>query len=303
MLLVAIGFIAGRVGWIRNESMKDLSNLVFMVLTPSLLFRTMSSVHIEHLKFGPVAVYFVAAGILYATVFVLQGRSKRSAVLALASSFSNTVMIGISLIGLAYGEAGMVTLLTLISVHSLILLTMSTVVLEWVSAHQPETSDPNTQMTQRHMVLTILGAIKSGIVHPVPLPIILGLLFAQTGWVIPAVVDRPLQLLGNAFGPLALVLVGVTLTQVRIGPHWRSALWISLLKNLMLPLLVAVLGWLFGQNGLALTVMIVTASLPMGANVFLFAQRYEVAQDLVTASMAMSTVLGLLTITLVMALV
>jgi hypothetical protein len=48
--------------------------------------------------------------------------------------------------------------------------------------------------------------------------------------------------------------------------------------------------------------MIVTAALPMGANVFLFAQRYEVAQELVTASMAMSNVLGLVTITLVMAL-
>jgi len=49
--------------------------------------------------------------------------------------------------------------------------------------------------------------------------------------------------------------------------------------------------------------MVVAASLPMGANVFLFAQRYQVAQDLVTASMAVSTVMGLATITLVMTLV
>jgi predicted permease len=38
----------------------------------------------------------------------------------------------------------------------------------------------------------------------------------------------------------------------------------------------------------------------MGANVFLFAQRYQVAQDLVTAGMAVSTVLGLATISAVM---
>jgi predicted permease len=49
--------------------------------------------------------------------------------------------------------------------------------------------------------------------------------------------------------------------------------------------------------------MIVTASLPIGANVFLFAQRYEVAQDLVTASMAVSTALAMVTLTLVMAVV
>ena len=58
-----------------------------------------------------------------------------------------------------------------------------------------------------------------------------------------------------------------------------------------------------GLSGLPLTVMIVTASLPIGANVFMFSQRYEVAEDLVTASVAVSTALGLLTISLVMALV
>ena len=41
--------------------------------------------------------------------------------------------------------------------------------------------------------------------------------------------------------------------------------------------------------------MIVAASLPVGANVFLFAQRYGVAEDEVTASVAVSTVMGLVT--------
>ena len=38
--------------------------------------------------------------------------------------------------GLAYGQAGLVTLFTLISVHSLVLLTLATVVLELVSARE-----------------------------------------------------------------------------------------------------------------------------------------------------------------------
>jgi hypothetical protein len=49
--------------------------------------------------------------------------------------------------------------------------------------------------------------------------------------------------------------------------------------------------------------MIVAASLPIGANVFMFSQRYGVAEDLITASVAVSTAMGLLTISLVMALV
>ncbi len=273
-----------------------------MVLTPALLFRTMSTVHVEQLNFKPVAMYFVAAGILYAAVFVLQGANTRAAVLALGAIFSNMLMIGVPLIGLAYGQAGLVTLFTLISVHSLILLTLSTVVLETMRAHEDRASG-YTAEAPRHAVMTVLAAMKNGVIHPVPLPIIVGLAFAQTGLAIPDVVDRPLQLLGSAFGPVALVLVGVTLAQVHIGPHLRDSLLISAMKNLLLPALVASLGWLSGFSGLALTVMIVAASLPMGANVFMFAQRYQVAQDLVTASMAVSTVLGLLTISVVMALI
>ena len=300
VLLIVIGVIAGRAGWIREEAIKDLSNLVFMVLTPALLFRTMSTVHVEQLNFKPVALYFVAVLLLFGAMLAWQGWTRRAAVLALAATFSNTVMIGIPLIGLAYGQAGLVTLFTLISVHSLVLLTLSTVVLELVAARDERATG---QGGQRPMALTVLAAVRSGVIHPVPLPIILGLLFAQTGLVLPEVLDKPLHLLGSAFGPVALVLVGVTLTHVQVGPHLKGALGISLLKNGVLPLLVTLLGLGLGMQGLPLTVMIVTASLPMGANVFLFAQRYEVAQDLVTASLAVSTVIGLATVSLVMPLV
>jgi hypothetical protein len=300
MLLIAIGYVAGLARWIRAESIKDLSNLVFMVLTPALLFRTMSTVHIEQLDFKPVAMYFVAAGILFTAMLAWHGGvTRRSTVLALAATFSNTLAIGAPLVSLAYGELGLVTLFTLISVHALVLLTMATVILELAVVREEKASGA---LVERHMMLTVLGAVRNGIFHPVPLPIIVGLLFAQTGLVLPVVVEKPLLLLGNAFGPLALLLVGVTLAKVRIGVHLKGALGLTLAKNLFFPALVATLGLTLGLSGLPLTVMIVAASLPIGANVFMFSQRYQVAEDLVTASVAVSTGLALLTVSFVMAL-
>ncbi len=299
VLLIGIGFIAGRAGWIRAEAIKDLTNLVFMVLTPALLFRTMSTVHVEQLDFKPVAMYFVAAAVLFAAMLVWQGATRRGTVLALAATFSNTVMIGVPLVGLAYGQAGLVMLFTLISVHALVLLTLATVVLELAVAREAAAAG---QKGSQHMLLTVLAAVRNGIIHPVPLPIIVGLLFAQTGLAIPALLDKPLLLLSNAFGPIALLLVGVTLTHVRVGDHLKDALGLALIKNLAFPALVAALSWSLGLSGLSLSVMIVAASMPIGANVFLFSQRYQVAQELVTASVAVSTALALLTVTLVMAL-
>ena len=45
------------------------------------------------------------------------------------------------------------------------------------------------------------------------------------------------------------------------------------------------------------------AALPAGANSFLFSQRYRVAEDTVTTTVGLSTLLGLVTVPVVMVLV
>ena len=300
VLLIGAGFLAGRRGWIQPGSVKDLSNLIFLLLAPALLFRAMSTVDVSQLRFKAVSAYFIGSGLLFALTMVLRGFNRQAAVLALANTYSNTVMIGIPLIGLAYGADGMVVLLTLISLHSVVLLTSATVVLELAVAHEHARS---SGAPRRSMARTVLKAVRNAIIHPVPIPIIAGLLFAQTGLAMPEWVDKPLALLGQAFGPVALVMVGITLANTPIGAHWRGAAVQSVVKNFLHPMVVAGIGWLLGVHGLPLAVMVVAASLPMGANVFLFSQRYRTSEELVTASVAVSTVLGLVTVTLVMALV
>jgi predicted permease len=52
-----------------------------------------------------------------------------------------------------------------------------------------------------------------------------------------------------------------------------------------------------------MAVMVVASALPIGANVFLFSQRYKVAEELITASVVVSTALALVTLTVVLILV
>jgi malonate transporter len=297
VLLIFIGFIAGRAKLVRPEAVRDLSNLVFLVLTQAMLFRTMSSVHLERLELRPVFQYFAVGAALFFAMLLAYGRDSRASVLALAGIFSNTLMIGVPLIGLAYGQEGLVLLFTLISLHALVLLTLATLVLELQMAHEQaaETGE------QRHLLLTVWQAVRSAIVHPVPMPIIAGLLYAQTDWGLHPVVDKPLQLLGSAFGPVALVLVGVTLSQTEIGAKLKEALRLSLVKTVVHPLLMAGVGWALGMRGLHLSVMVVVAALPIGANVFLFSQRYRKEEDTVTAAVAVSTAMALVSVTVVMA--
>jgi AcrR family transcriptional regulator len=53
-LLIGLGYLAGRLQWIREAAVKDLSNLVFLLLIPALLFRTMSAVRVRALDLRPM---------------------------------------------------------------------------------------------------------------------------------------------------------------------------------------------------------------------------------------------------------
>ena len=298
ILLICAGFAAARLGWVRETAVKDLSNLVFLLLTPALLFRTMSRVHLEQLDFKPVAAYFVAVGLLFGSTFLLQGFNRRAAVLALAATYSNTIMIGIALVSLVYGPAGLVTLLTLVAVHSLVLLTSATVMLELAVAREQLPG-----AAPRHALATVLNGIKNSIWHPLTMPLLAGLLFARLGWQLPQAIETPLDLMAKAFSPVALLLVGITLAYTRVGVYWRPALVLAGVKNILHPMLVFALCLWMGVSGLPMAVMVAAAALPMGANVFLFSQRYSVAQELITASVAVSTVMSMLTLTLALMLV
>ena len=298
ILLISAGFAAARLGWVRETAVKDLSNLVFFLLMPALLFRTMGRVYVEQLDFKPVAAYFLAVGVLVVGTFLLQGFNRRAAVLALAVTYSNAIMIGIALVTLVFGQAGLVTLLTLIPVHSLVLLTGATVLLELAMA-----SESASGSARQRWLSTVLKALQNALFHPLTLPLLAGLLFAQTGWVLPPMMEMPLDLLARAFSPMALILVGVTLGFTRVGSHWRGALKLAAVKNILHPMLVYGLCLGLGVTGLPMAIMVVAAALPMGANVFLFSQRYGVAQELITASVAVSTVLSVLTLTLALMLV
>jgi len=297
-LLIGAGVVAGRMQWVREGAIQDLSNLCFMLLIPSLLFRTMSGVRVEEVDLLPIAVYFPVALSVFAVQVVWFGFTAEGIVKALGGTFANMVMIGITLVELAYGKSGLVTLLTLVSVHALIVLTVATIALELAVARQ--TGHANPRQPRRGLLTTVIRGLKGLLLHPIPLPIMAGLLFAQTGWTLPDQVDRPLALLGQAFGPISLVLMGVTLAGQNLRSNWRPVLAVVLFKNLLLPLAVAAVAWWVGVRGLTYTVMVVAAGLPVGANAFIFAQRYRVAQDITTSAMGLSTVLALVTLSALM---
>jgi predicted permease len=96
--------------------------------------------------------------------------------------------------------------------------------------------------------------------------------------------------------PLCLVLIGMSLAYYGVRGAAKGAITLSVLKLLVLPAVVLLIGhWGMGLDGLALAVVVMAASLPVGSNALIFSQRYETLEAEATAAIVLSTFAFVLT--------
>ena len=102
--------------------------------------------------------------------------------------------------------------------------------------------------------------------------------------------------LAQAVVPVSLVTIGLTLHRYGIVGAARQAIALSFGKLLVQPTIVLLVAYLgVGLRGLPLTIAVLCAALPIGSNVLLFAQRYDVLQAETTAAIVASTFAFLVT--------
>ena len=300
-LVVGAGYFAGR-RILDAAGVKALSELVFNLFLPCLLFRSMATSSFVGSDLTLLAAYFGASLAWFAMVALYyrhrHGQAMGGAiVLGLGAVFSNSVQLGIPIQKLAFGEAGLKLHLSIIALHSLVLLTAATI---WVEISRARASGSHEHAS---LASSLFHVIKASVIHPVILPIIVGLVWSFAGWPLPTWADQPLGFLASAAGPMMLVLMGAQLSNMQLSEHWRDALALTVAKNLLHPVLIFAVTWGLGLSPLAIAVAVTCAALPMGANVFLFAQRYNANESLVTAATALSSLVALASLTVALALV
>ncbi|HEY2929073.1 AEC family transporter [Piscinibacter sp.] len=291
---VGLGWIAGRLRWLgENDPARTLSNAAFYIFVPALLFRTTARLDFRSLPWGTLAAFFVPVLLLLIVVYAWQRRSNRGgrlpvaapSVRAISATFGNTVQIGVPIMTALYGEAGLAIHITIISLHALTLLTVLTTLVELDLAHEERRLGSHASLLS-----TLRKTVRNTIIHPVVLPVLAGLIWNALGLPLPPIADETLQTLGQAVVPMCLVLIGMSLAYYGTRGAARGAVLLSVLKLLVLPAVVLAIGHgLMGLSGLALSVVVMAAALPVGSNALIFSQRYETLEAEATAAIVFST--------------
>ena len=241
-----------------------------------------------------LAAYFVPALVYTLAVYAWHKRDRAAAACApaaaaaaaatrsVAAVYGNGVQLGIPLAAALFGETGLALHIALVSVHGVVLLTLLTVLVE---------ADLARAAASASRLAMLRTTLRNAVIHPVVLPVLLGLAWNATGLGLHPVIDQALLGLGSAAVPVCLVLIGVSLVTYGVRGAWRSAVGVSVLKLLVLPALVLVVASaVFGLGGLPLAVLVMMAALPVGSNALIFAQRYGTLQAEATVAILVSTV-------------
>jgi malonate transporter and related proteins len=295
--LIAIGWTAARIGYVPLAAGPALSEFAYKILIPALLFRAMATMAppvqspwlLAATYTSAVAIVWLAATL--ATLLLLRRPAADAPAIAMATCFGNGLMMGIPVILLAFGPEAATPVAILATCDSIILWMLGTLHMELA---QRGTGSGSLASMGR----TTLDLIR----NPIIAAILLGTLWRWSGLATPDLADKLITLLGGAAIPVALTALGITLARYEIKGQTPTLTLITVLKLVAFPALALWIGIAaFGLTPLWAGALAVFTSMPVGANAFVFAARYERAVGSVSAAVAISTLLAVLTVTATLA--
>lgn len=282
-LLVFAGYLAHATRIIGDRTGDGLSDFVFVLAIPCLLFRTLARADIPAIQpWGYWIAYFAGAAICWglgmAAARRLSGLDGAGAVACgFAAAQSNTVLVGIPIILKAYGEAAAVPLALLIAIHLPIAMTAATVLVEGRGA-------------------SVAGIARKLATHPIIIGIALGALARPFAPAIPAPLWSGIDLMAAAAVPGALVTLGIALRRHGLEGGLALPSVISGLKLLVHPAIVLFLAaFLLAMPPVWMGVAVLFAACPCGVNAYFFAQRSQAGVAETSTAIALSTPLSLVT--------
>ncbi len=210
-------------------------------------------------------------------------------VFALGGILSNNVLLGLPLAKLVLGDAALPSVALVLVFNSLTLWTLVSVSVEWAR---------HGSFTRRGLGRTALGVLT----NPIVAAIVGGTLFGHSGLHAPSLLWSALGLVGKAAAPAALLVLGMGLVEYGVGKGWQQSLAICCIKLCVQPLVVWGLAAALHLPAMETTVVVLLASMSVGANVYLMAVQFGALQAAVAGSLVLSTVLAALTTPILLAL-
>ena len=297
---LAVGFVAGKSGFIDSKHVDGFNTLVMKIALPIALFTILASAKrsdvLEHSSMAGVVL--LVMGLTYLMTYILQRRAygqtaASAAIQALTVAFPNTAAIGLPIADAVLGRTGGLAVAISLAVGSIALSPLTIVIVNRAGG-----GTSGSPVAARGGILKAVGgALRS----PVVIAPILGLIWSLAGIPFPALLDQTLTEVGGLTAGLALVLTGLVLSTQQLTPT-GNVIVSTLIGDLIRPVLAVAAVIVFGLHGAMAAEIVLLMAIPSGFFGVLLALSHRINPTVAGPTLFYSTLLSIGTLSAVIVL-
>lgn len=289
-LVIGAGYLATATKRFPDAAIDAVTTFVTRIAVPALLFGKMYALELAQSFSAPMLLAFYAGALANFAIAgvaarALGRRPGESVAIGFCAVFSNSVLLGLPVILRAYGEAALTPVYAIVALHAPVLFLVGMIAMEMAHAEGRGAIEAVRRASA--------NIVRNALMIAIALGIGLNLLDAR----LPAPLIEAVDLLSAAALPTALFALGAALTRYRIQAELPWAFGVAALQLALHPLVA----WLltdqaFGLETPYVRAAVMTAAMPAGINIYIFAVMYRRAEGIAASSVLVSTLISVFTI-------
>lgn len=288
-LMLFLGILFKRVGFVDDHFIGIASKLVFKVSLPALLFFSIVQADHDLSKSADLVIFGISGNFLFFLVsgwlirYLVPNQANHGVVLQ-GGYRSNAAIIALAYVVNAYGAEGMA--------KAALYVGMLTTLYNIEAVFALRTKSQNDSF-----IASTTKLIHGIVTNPLILAIAAGYIVSLSGLHLPEVVSKAGHYFANMTLPLALICSGGALS-LRSLSQERNDAWIAtFLKLVACPILLTFSGFLYGFRGLDLGILFLTSSSPTAAASYVMARAMGKNAELAANIIVLTTLISLVTST------
>ena len=282
LIILVLAFTCYKMKIVSQEENKSVSNLLLMVVNPCLIITVYQTDYDARLVKGLLIAFAAACishviGILIARFLIPAKNNPEYSLDRFGAVYSNCGFIGIPLIYSVLGNEGVFYLTAYMTVFNLFTWTHGLSLLE----------DKFT-----------LKQLKEGLLSPMIIATFIAVILFFIQFKIPATVLDSMNYIADMNTPLAMMVAGFSVAQADLKKIFTTLhlYWVSLLKLIAMPLMVAVFLFVTGISHNISYATLIAAACPTATTTTMMAIRYNRNYTYSSEIFALTTVLSMVTI-------
>lgn len=293
--LIFLGYLIARITKQPTEALGWMNTFIIYAALPALFFKLLSKTPVEKLaSWDFILANLSATFLIFLLVFGIASVLRRSSVpestiQGLSAAYGNIGYMGPALAILTFGEMAAVPVALIFCFEN---------VMHFIIAPTLMASSGGRKRGVRHLAPEIL---KKVFLHPFIIATIIGVAAAIVGFTPPKPIAGLIDYLAQAAAPCALFAMGVSLALrplKRIPPELGYIVPANLIIH---PLFMyIILSWVGDFDPIWTYTAVLLAALPTATNVFVLAQQYGVWIERASASILVTTVLSVVTVSVLL---